>query len=272
MDLPLHRHERVVAALAGPLGWHALEHLDEVDSTNDVALERARAGVPPGLVVVADHQRAGRGRGGRPWLDGPGDEASLLVSALVPVPSAHVSLVPLAAGLAAGDAIRRTGVRPRLKWPNDVLIDERKCAGILVERHQLAGDQSPEVLVVGVGIDLDWRGVDRSGEAAAWTSLAEELAGSDEAAGADVDRGDVLADLLRSMATWLRSVPTDPFRLLATYRDACVTIGREVEVGFPDGEQLIGRAVDLDPDGRLVVDTGGRTVALNAGDVRHLPG
>jgi BirA family transcriptional regulator, biotin operon repressor / biotin---[acetyl-CoA-carboxylase] ligase len=254
-------HPRVSALLSGPLGWHAVEHIHEVSSTNDVALDRARAGAPDGLVVVADHQTAGRGRGGHRWEDPAGDEASLLLSAVLPVPPQHVQLVSLASALAIADAVRRAGARPTLKWPNDVLLDERKCAGVLIERHPI-GER--EVMIVGLGLDLDWRGVERTGDATGWTSIAEVT-------GSGVDRGQVLADVLRALATWVRSVPTDPLRLLTTYRDGCVTIGRDVEVTFPDGTSLRGRAVDLDREGRLVVDAEGRALAVNAGDLRHLP-
>lgn len=278
----LDRHPRLAALLGGPLGWHTLVHRPEVTSTSDVALELARQGTPPGFAVVADHQSAGRGRLGRPWQDasGPGLVRSLTVSAVVALPSANAALVPLAAGLAAADALRRAGTSPQLKWPNDVLVaahpgaDPAKVAGILVERHHLAGGTGTgtgisagtgtDVLIVGVGIDLDWREVARDGEAARWTSVAEVT-------GRDVDRADVLADLLRGLSVWLRSVPTDPLRLLVGYRDACATIGAQVRVSFPDGEVLEGRAVDLDRDGRLVVDapTVGQ-VAVTAGDVQHV--
>jgi BirA family transcriptional regulator, biotin operon repressor / biotin---[acetyl-CoA-carboxylase] ligase len=266
MTVPLSEHPRVAALLTGPLGWHTVEHLHEVTSTNDVALDRAREGVPYGHVVVADHQTAGRGRGGHRWDDAPDDEASLLVSAVFFPPPQHAQLVSLAGGLALADAIRRAGARPALKWPNDVLLDGRKCAGVLTERHRV-GER--EVMIVGLGLDVDWRGTDRDGEAANWTSVAESADVALDRGG--LDRGDVLVDLLRALATWVRSVPTDPLRLLTTYRDGCVTIGRDVEVDFPDGTTLRGRAVDLDREGRLVVDHDGRQVAVNAGDVRHLP-
>jgi BirA family transcriptional regulator, biotin operon repressor / biotin---[acetyl-CoA-carboxylase] ligase len=270
----LDHHERLAALLGGPLGWHTLVHEPEVTSTSDVALEAARTGTPPGLVVVADHQTAGRGRSGHPWDDAnePGGARSLTVSVLVPVPDAHASLTPLAAGLAVADALRRAGARPRLKWPNDVLLQGEdgppaKAGGVLVERHTLpasAGRSGPEVLVVGVGVDLDWRDVDRVGDAATWTSLAEVT-------GVDVDRGDVLADLLRSLSVWLRSVSRDPVGLLTAYRDACATIGSTVRITFPDGEVLEGRATDLDRDGRLVVDSpSAGQVAVTAGDVEHV--
>jgi BirA family transcriptional regulator, biotin operon repressor / biotin---[acetyl-CoA-carboxylase] ligase len=268
----LDRHGRVAALLGGPLGWHTVVHEAEVTSTNDAALERVRDGVPPGLVVVADHQTAGRGRLGRPWADASDDAAaggeirSLTVSTVVALPDTDAGIVPLATGLAVADALQRAGAEPALKWPNDVLLPTgdgtlAKAAGVLVERHALP---QGEVLVIGTGMDLDWRHVDRTGEAAAWTSLAEST-------GRAVDRGDVLADLLRGQAVWLRSLATEPLRLLESYRDACRTVGSSVRVTFPDGEVLEGRAVDLDRDGRLVVQApDGQLVAVTAGDVEHV--
>lgn len=264
----LERHGRVAALLGGPLGWHTVIHETEVTSTNDAALQHVRDGVPPGLVMVADHQTAGRGRLGRPWDDASreGRVRSLTVSTVVALPGANAGLVPLAVGLAIADAFRRAGASPSLKWPNDVLLptpsgDLAKAAGVLVERHLVAGR---DVLVIGTGLDLDWRHVERPGEAAAWTSVAE-------ATGEEVDRGEVLADLLRGEAVWLRSAATEPTTLLGAYRDACATIGSDVEVALPDGEVLRGRASDIDPDGRLVVDGPDRgRVAVTAGDVRHV--
>lgn len=266
-------HPRLAALLGGPLGWHSLVHEPEVTSTSDVGLAMVRAGTPPGFVVVADHQTAGRGRQGRSWQDAghPGQARSLIASAVVGLPSDHASLVPLAVGLAVADALRRAGVSPALKWPNDVLLSTAtgtpaKVAGILVERHTVpaGGRLGSEVLVLGIGVDLDWRDVPRGDDAAAWTSLAE-------VAGRDVDRGDVLADLLRGLSVWLRSVPREPVRLLMAYRDACATMGAEVRITFPDGEVLGGQAVDLDREGRLVVAAPGvGQVAVTAGDVEHV--
>lgn len=263
MSEDLSASPRVGSLLAGPSLWHTVDHHGEVGSTNDEALARVRDGATPGLVVVADRQSAGRGRAGRDWQDArtdAGEPASLLCTAVVADPPAQGGLVPLAAGVAVADAVRRQGARPRLKWPNDVLLDGRKTAGILVERH-VVGDDA--VLLVGVGVNTDWRGVARPGGRDAWTSVAES-------SGRDVDRGDLLADLLRGLATWLRSLPEDPLRVLVTYRDACASVGSEVRVSFPDGDQLTGRAVDLDREGRLVVETSQGPVAINAGDIEHL--
>lgn len=257
-------YERVEAELTGPSAWSALEHLPEVGSTNDVAVERIRAGVPGGLVVVTDRQTAGRGRRGRPWQDRPG--GSLLVSFVTGVPPRGASLVPLATGLAVSDALRRQGVDARLKWPNDVLVSPAgtgaaaKCAGILVERHDDTDVGS--FLVIGVGINLDWRGAQRDTEAAAWASVAEVT-------GDDVERWDVLADLMRALSAWLRDVAADPTRLLASYRSRCLTLGQQVRIATPTGE-IVGSADGLDPGGALVVGTDGGAVTVTAGDVEHL--
>ena len=256
----LARHAAVTALLEAATGWHTVVHRDEVTSTNDLALEQARAGVGPGLVVVADRQTAGRGRAGRGWEDGANAAASLLATATVAAPATGAALVPLAAGLAVVDASRSVDVDVTLKWPNDVLVADRKCAGILVERHTVA---SGDVLLVGIGIDVDWRGAERYGPSADWTSLAEE-------AGRDVDRGELLAGLLESLASWLPVEADDRDRLLAAYRRHCSTLGRDVEVTAPGGAPVSGHAVDVDAEGRLLVDTNRERIAVSAGDVVHL--
>jgi BirA family biotin operon repressor/biotin-[acetyl-CoA-carboxylase] ligase len=257
-------YRRLEAQLAGPSYWTRIEHLDETTSTNDVVGARARDGAGGGLVVVADRQTAGRGRLGRRWEDRP--DGSLLVSFLVGVPPRGQTLVPLATGLAVADALRRHGVRGELKWPNDVLVtageppQARKCAGILVERHD--DEAVGAFLVIGVGVDLDWRGTDRGGGGAEWTSLAE-------VSGRDVDRWDVLADLLRALAAWLDDVPRDPTRLLAAYRVRCRTLGQRVRVATPGGE-VEGTASGLDPTGALLVDTADGRVTVTSGDVGYV--
>ncbi len=259
---------RLAEQLAGPSPWHTIEHLEEVESTNDLASRRVGQGARPGLVVVADRQTAGRGRAGRRWHS-PADrpEASLLVSFLSGVPPEGLSLVPLAAGLAVADALRRQDLAPQLKWPNDVLLEvgdppgDRKCAGILVDFH---GEQEevPAHLVVGVGVNVDWRGVDAGGDADAWTSVAE-------AGGSNPDRWEILAELMRSLAAWMRDVPQNPERLLGSYASRCSTLGRRVEVATPRGEAT-GVADRLSREGALIVTTDDGPRAVRVGDVTHL--
>jgi BirA family transcriptional regulator, biotin operon repressor / biotin---[acetyl-CoA-carboxylase] ligase len=258
----LAEHPAVAAAVAGGGRWTAVHHHAEVTSTNDLALERLRAGDPVGVVVVADAQTAGRGRVGRGWIDavrGPQGPANLAVTATA-TPPARAGLLPLAAGLAVVDAFADTGVAARLKWPNDVLLDDRKAAGILVERHDLPAGP---VVLLGCGLDLDWRGIERVGAAAGWTSLAEVLGGP-------VDRGAVLGALLAHLADRLGQLAADPDGLLAAYRAACATLGRPVRVLLPGDEERAGQATDLDADGHLVVATGTGRLVVHAGDVVHV--
>lgn len=272
--------DRVQAALAASSSWTALEHYATVASTNDVALDAMREGAPPGLVVVADRQTAGRGRAGRRWtdaVDGPRGPGSLAVSATLRPPGQRAGLVSLAAGLAVLDgyggrgALRDAGVDATVKWPNDVLLDGRKAAGILVEWHPRVvvaqsaglGATRGDVLVIGCGLDLDWRGVERAGAATDWTSLAEVLA-------ADVDRGAVLAALLAALDQRLAQLHDDPDALLDDYRAACATLGSDVHATLPGGTTVSGVARGIDAEGRLQVDTGHELVALLAGDVTHV--
>jgi BirA family biotin operon repressor/biotin-[acetyl-CoA-carboxylase] ligase len=254
--------ERVTSAVTASVRWRTLEHHETVGSTNDVVLAALRDGAAPGLVVVADRQTAGRGRAGRSWTDdvaGPHGPGNLAVTASLVAPAEAPGLVPLATGLAVADAFEEVGADPELKWPNDVLLDDRKAAGILVERHDL----EVPVLLLGCGLDLDWRGVDREGDAAGWTSVAESI-------GDDVDRAEVLAALLRALDRHLGVLADDPPLLLERYSLRCATIGLEVHASLPGGATVTGTALGLDESGRLELDTGHELVAVTAGDVTHL--
>lgn len=189
---------------------------DEVDSTNRLAAELARAGAADGLVVGADHQTAGRGRRGRTWESRPG--SALLVSVVLrPAPA----LVTLAAGLAAAGACESVaGVATALKWPNDVLLAGAKVGGILAEG---VGDAA----VVGLGVNLGW-----SPPGAACL-------------GAAIDRMALLQAYLAGL--------DDPGDVLARYRSRCSTLGRPVRVQLP-GATVEGTADAVDEQGRLVVD------------------
>ncbi len=267
VDADLSQHP-ALADVVGPAGrWHTVLHLPEVSSTQDVALGRLRDGEPAGLVVVADRQHAGRGRAGRSWRDDVrtprGGPANLAVTATVDE-MAGMGLLPLVVGLAVADACAAAapsiGDAVCLKWPNDVRHRERKLAGILVERHEAAG---AVVVLVGCGVNVDWRGVRRDDETSGWISVAE-------AAGSDVDRGALLAGLLDALSRRIEVLASNVTATLDAYRARCDTLGRDVRVELPGGRTLEGRAVDVDHDGRLLVagDRGSQVVA--AGDVVHL--
>ena len=237
--------------------------LASVDSTNRLLLEEAAAGAPEGRVVVADHQTAGRGRRDRSWSAPPGSAllASVLLRPRLPAEGRH--LVVVAAGLAAVEAVARTtGVRPGLKWPNDLLAGdpERKLAGILAEVG--AGD----AVVVGMGLNLRGAGLD--------PAVRHLAIAADELGGRAAARDDLLvAWLIRlEAALSLLEVLDGPAELIRRYRDACVTVGRAVRVEVAGrSEPLAGTAVGVADDGRLLVESAdGRLTAVTAGDVVHV--
>ncbi|MGC9668054.1 biotin--[acetyl-CoA-carboxylase] ligase [Planosporangium sp. 12N6] len=267
LERPPLREAALRRALVVPGGlWTDLRVVAETGSTNSDVAEAARAGTPEGLVLVAERQATGRGRLGRMWSSPP--RAGLTLSVLLRptgVDLTRFGWLPLLTGVALAEAVRRIAeVDAVLKWPNDLLIDGRKCAGILAEAIPPApgvvGGES--AVVVGIGLNTTLR-ADELPRADA-TSLA--LAGA-----ACADRDPLLRALLRSLADWYgrwRAAGGDPDAsgVREAYAFHCDTLGRDVLVGLPDGSQLRGRADGVDLDGRIVVD--GRPLA--AADVTHL--
>ena len=240
------------ARLAGsPL---PIEVLAEAASTNALLAERAREGAAP-LVLVAEHQTAGRGRLDRTW-ETPA-RAALTFSVMLR-PSLRPEQwpwLPLLTGLAVAEALP---ISASLKWPNDVLVGDRKVCGILVERVE-----SPvgPAAIVGIGINVTTTEAELPVPTA--TSLLLE--------GAAVDRTQLLLDVLGSLHSlqgqwaaqgdaWLR----------AAYTSACSSLRRTVRVDLPGGTHLTGEAVDLDAQGRLVVNGPDGPVPVGAGDVVHV--
>lgn len=261
---------RVVAALAAGAVVRAVRPVGRVGSTQDEVRADLARGAAPGTLLVADGQATGRGRHGRRWDDGPTPLASLRVSVAVASPPVAPGWVPLAVGLAARDAVVAlvAARRVAVKWPNDVVLvppggdltDARKCAGVLVERL-VDGTASRDV--IGVGIDLDWRGAPPR----PWTSVAE-------AVGAAVDPALALVALLAGLERWVGALARGgpgPDEVRARVRETCATLGRTVTVARPGGATLTGRAVDLDAAGRLVVATADGPVPVDAGEVTLAP-
>ncbi|TMF94790.1 MAG: biotin--[acetyl-CoA-carboxylase] ligase [Chloroflexi bacterium] len=199
------------------MGYRQVVRLDSVTSTQDVARD-----MPIGSIVVADHQTAGRGRMERRWEAPPG--TSLLVS-FVLAPS---RLLSLAAGVAAAEAC---GPDVRLKWPNDLLLDDRKLGGILVEA-------TPHKAICGIGVNLTW-----APEGAAMLERPRE---------------EVLARLQKQVARWT-AAPGE--LVLRRWRELSATLGRRVRI---DGTE--GMAEDLGPNGELIVDGS----PFVAGSLTHL--
>ncbi len=243
------------------ISWPApIERFRNVGSTNDVLRERARAGARGWHVVIAEQQNAGRGRQGRPWVSRVGDLFLSLLVRPVDVPVETLGVLPLLAGVAVSQAAREWGVEPRLKWPNDVLVGERKLAGILAEASSAGLGLEHVVLGIGVNLALDppehLRGVA--------TSVREETGRTptpDQAAAALL--GAFLA-VARTLA------PGGVAAVVSAWRErAADWWGREVEVSSGD-TRLAGRALGVDEEGALLVQTGGGTIRVLSGEARVL--
>jgi BirA family biotin operon repressor/biotin-[acetyl-CoA-carboxylase] ligase len=239
-----------------------LEVLPEAGSTNDVLRERA-GDLPDLAVLVTDNQTGGRGRLGREWITPPG--TSLAISVLlkpVGLPSAAYGWFPLLAGLAMSRALGPLvpgGVQ--VKWPNDVLIEGDKVCGILAD---LLPDLSG--LIIGAGVNL----AQTREQLPTDTSTSLALAGA-EGADADVVLSAYLIQLSALYREFL-SASGDPVRsaLRDEVVEACHTVGRRVRVQLPSGDDLLGTAVGIDEDGRLIVESDAGRTAVAAGDVTHL--
>ena len=233
----------------------------ETGSTNADLLALARSGIGEGVVLAAEAQSAGRGRMGREFVSPP--RAAHLFSVLLrpaAVPPALRGWVPLLTGVAVASALSAAAaVEARLKWPNDVLVNGAKLAGILTE-------QSGDAIVVGMGINVSTRRDELPVPEA--TSLA--LVGA-----ADTDRALLLARVLTELERWYlawagRLGDASGCGLRREYQRLCGTLGRQVRVSLPGGKTVAGTAAEVDDAGRLVVRSASDLVCVSAGDVVHV--
>ena len=240
--------EELLSAAGCP--WPAPTYVESTGSTNADALALAASGAIDGTCVVAGEQTAGRGRHGREWVSEPG--AGLWCSTIVRSCDQPPRL-PLLAALAVVDMARELGdMAWSIKWPNDVLDSHgRKVAGILVE-----GDGVPDgAAVVGIGLNVE-RPPQEFAHAGSWVGDCD----------VSPDRSLLVAELLIALSARVHQ-PWDA--ALADYRRLCRTIGANVHVLLPGGEEFDAEALDVTGEGQLVVDTGGTSRIIVAGDVLH---
>lgn len=235
---------------AAGCSWPAPVWVESTGSTNADALALASSGAVDGTCVVAGEQTAGRGRHGRVWVSNPGDG---LWSSTVIRSYEYPTRLPLLAALAVVDVAAELGAMSwRIKWPNDVLDTAgRKVAGILVE----GVGADPGAAVIGIGLNVE-RPPQEFAQAGSWVGDS----------GGRPDRSSLLAGLLVALHTRVHQ-PWDT--ALADYRDLCSSIGADVRVVLPGGEEFAGRGLAVTDAGHLVVDTGSTSRIVVAGDVLH---
>lgn len=254
--------DSILAALSPENPWQEkIQYFDNITSTNDVLKQLAAQGAPEGTSLIAGSQSGGRGRMGRSFLSPP--EAGIYMSVLLRPQRSPLELMHLtcAAGCAACDAIEQTiGLRPGIKWTNDIVYDGRKLAGILVEMG-LSNDGMVSYAVIGIGINCNQTPQDFPPE-------LRSFAGSLRMAGGkSVDRALVAAKMLDAFVQMNQQLLKRKPEILERYRLDCVTIGKAVRVIRGEGSRP-GTALDVDEAGALVVRYADGTIEhVNSGEV-----
>jgi BirA family transcriptional regulator, biotin operon repressor / biotin---[acetyl-CoA-carboxylase] ligase len=234
-----------------------LDVLPSADSTNRVVSERD-TGSDEHRVVLTSHQTAGRGRLGRQWLSRPGESLALSVL-FPPLSPSHLSWFPLVTGACLVGALRGSEVTPaQMKWPNDVLVEGGKLAGILCE--SLPSGR----VVAGIGLNIEFQGDDEpvpgSVALSNFVGITHSLVDS------------IMCDTLMNVRRWSESVPSDAeAQARALLHPVLATLGQQVSIHEMDGGVWSGTAEGLSPQGHLLVTTpGGDRRVVVASDVRHL--
>lgn len=240
---------------AGNLHWY-----DTIDSTNTEAKRLAAKGAPHGTVLIADHQNGGRGRMGRSFHSPKGVGLYLSLLLRPECPAGELMHLTCATAVAACDAVEQvTGLRPGIKWTNDLVFGRKKLGGILTELS-LGADGRVKYAVIGIGINCTQGATD----------FPEEIAGIATSlslcTGHAVDRARVAAAVVEALSRMSETLH-DPAAFLGRYRSSCITLGQEISLVRGD-EVRHGKALDIDSQGALLVEfPDGHTEAVNSGEV-----
>ncbi|HWC13768.1 MAG TPA: biotin--[acetyl-CoA-carboxylase] ligase [Actinomycetota bacterium] len=259
--------DQIKASLSGTFGVH-IRYFDAIGSTNTEASDWAARGAPHGSVVVTDHQTGGRGRWGRTWFSAP---RKLLQFSLILRPdleAARHGLLTAGLGVACARAIRATSrLAVQVKWPNDVVLEGRKLAGLLVESSMIAGKITVAVCGIGINVHLTAADIpDDLGTTA--SSLATEAA---RTRGACVpERARLLAAILREIELLYPSITGDPAAVLDAASELSCVLGRDVTIRHADGAIATGRAERFDDDAALMLATDEGAVRIQVGEIEQL--
>ncbi|HRI95246.1 MAG TPA: biotin--[acetyl-CoA-carboxylase] ligase [Nocardioides sp.] len=245
----------------GRLPDHQVEVVEAAASTNALVTDQARQGGPEGLVILAEHQTAGRGRLDRSWETPPRSGLTFSVLLRPTMAPAAWPWLPLLAGYSVCSVLREAGFDATVKWPNDVLIEDRKVAGILVERVETPDGPAA---IVGIGINVGMTAEELPVPEATSLAVVGEAPDRTELLGLVLDR------LWGEYVAWRAGGQVAADRLATAYAEACSTIGSQVRVQLPAAEELTGTATGVDVSGRLLVRHADGTTAVSAGDVVHV--
>jgi BirA family transcriptional regulator, biotin operon repressor / biotin---[acetyl-CoA-carboxylase] ligase len=253
--------DEITAGLRTKIIGVRLVHVPETDSTNTMALAHARDGCPDGTVITADSQTSGRGRMDRAWFSPPG--AGIYLSVVLR-PDASLKGLPrltLAAAVAAAEALEESaGVRADIKWPNDLLLNDKKVCGILTELH--TGGEVNTLVIIGIGINVNTPA----------GSFPEDIAGIATSILAETGRRTSRADIIRSLLGFLDRYYDMFLRgefpaILEKWKSRSSMIGKRVTIDQA-GALVTGTVMGIDGEGALILrDDEGRVQTLYSGEV-----
>ncbi len=247
-----------------PIGWIGVDfyYHESIGSTNSEAIQLAESGAPHGTLVLADAQTAGKGRGGRRWITNPG--TALAFSLILRPSNLGIDQWLILFGLGAlsvAEALSEIGLQPEIKWPNDVLIDGKKVAGILVNSNWTG--ESVNYSVLGIGLNVSPEAIPDDAE------LDFPATSIGEALGRSINRTDLLIAILKKLKVLFQQVNSSD--LSNAWQDRLAYLNQEVVVKKADGT-VTGRLIGLTANGELkLIEKSGNETVIGYGDVSLRP-
>ena len=254
--------QKEIQAKLSPLNLGTIHYFDSIGSTNDEALAWAAQGAADLSLILADEQTSGRGRAGRKWASPRGMALAL---SLILRPAANEadspSLFTGLAALALVDALKLHGLAAQIKWPNDILINRKKCAGILVE-SVWTGD-ALDAVVIGIGVNV------LSGSAPPEEALLFPATSLESELGKPLDRIDLLRDVLSALLKWRPLMGQQDF--IQAWESELAFKGESVHVWQDNEAPIAGRVMGLAPDGNLRLLSNDKIVTVHFGEIHLRP-
>ncbi len=241
----------------------AIRYFDSIGSTNNFALKWTEEGAADRSIVIADHQTAGRGRMKRHWVTQP-DSALAFSLILRPKPEeiSHLQLFSPLGAMAVCEALQTYGLKPQIKWPNDVLLEGKKTAGILLEA--IWRDNLPTGIVIGIGVNVASQSIPTS-EALLFPATSIETA-----AGKYVDRLDLLYNILIELFRWRPLLTSESF--LQAWEEKLAFKNEWIQIKQPGSRQILGRIAGVQSDGSLLIkDEQDKIISVTVGDLHLRP-
>jgi len=263
-DAAISLRKRFQEALSTQTFGRNVRWLDSVVGTNDEARKWADADAPHGALVFADHQTDGRGRHGRPWFAMPGLNLTVSLILRPAIQPTGFGIITLAASLAVQECIRTScpSLSPSIKWPNDILIEGKKCCGMLLE-SAISSNRGSSYVILGIGLNVNQ--VDYPG------SLRTSATSLLLAWGRPVDRALLLADLLQRLESGYSRAQSHPNLIVSDYENNLDGIGRRLRLSdAQSGRTFNGIFKGIDESGALLLELESEIRAFHAGDVQMI--